>query len=290
MPRSPAGVVSPVVITRACAGLFAWPITIVDCGVFQQPRTQFITLGDLVAECISTGAAQDRAHVNRLFERGIALGKELARTCDCLVLAECVPGGTTTAYAVLTLLGYKIAGCVSSSLPAGNHEVKQKLVEAGLKRLKLEHPSFQEDPFAALAAMGDPMQAVVAGMTVAAGATVPVLLAGGSQMLAVYALLTAHCPELERTIPKLAVCTTKWVVLDKSADTLRLSQLVKSPLASDCIDLSKSQHAALRAYEEGHVKEGCGAGAALLLAALSGAYCEAEIIKAIDVAYDELMD
>ena len=47
------------------------------------------------------------------------------------------------------------------------------------------------DPLAVIAAVGDPMQIAVAGMAIAASQHRPVLLAGGTQMLAVHALMQA---------------------------------------------------------------------------------------------------
>ncbi|PWT99088.1 MAG: TIGR00303 family protein [Candidatus Melainabacteria bacterium] len=291
IPRSPAGVVSPVILTRACAQLFEWPITVVDCGVFQTPQASFISLGNTVADCISTGFAQPRSTVDRLFEEGFAMGKELAGRSQFLVLAESVPGGTTTALAVLTLLGYDVAGLISTSLPNPNRAIKQELLQVGLTRLGQERSYFKSDPLAALAAMGDPMQAVVAGMALAAADSIPVILAGGSQMLAVYAIfsrLWTKSAQAERK-PNLIVCTSRWIVNDSAADTRHLAQLLEAPLAFADIDFSQSRHHGLKLYEQGHVKEGCGAGAALLLSCLSGEFSENEIIKAIDATYDQMI-
>jgi hypothetical protein len=52
-------------------------------------------------------------------------------------------------------------------------------------------PSPSCDPFKLVAAVGDPMQIAAAGMAIAASRRCGVLLAGGTQMLAVYALAQA---------------------------------------------------------------------------------------------------
>lgn len=292
IPRSPTGVVSPVIITRACLKLLGWPVSVVDCGVFRQPKVDAIRVGDAVANCLSTGAAQPRARVDELFKAGLALGGRLAHDSDYLVVAECVPGGTTTALGVLTLLGYETTGLVSSSIPDCNHALRNELVESGLKLLaKKGSPNIGKDPLEALAVMGDPMQPVVTGIAVAASSRVPVILAGGAQMLAIHAVLKA----LKRSAPSdygglsVGICTTKWVARDKNAGTEKLSQLVEAPVACSRLDFLLSRHEGLNAYEQGHVKEGCGAGAAMLLTALSGSFSEDQIMSAIDKEYDELV-
>ena len=271
-------------------GLFGWQTTIVDCGAFQAPQVSVISLGAAPADCLSTGCAQPRSSVDSLFAKGLAMGKELAHGSQCLVVAECVPGGTTTAMAVLTLLGYEVTGLISTSLPDPKRAIRQELLQAGLNRLQKERSYYETDPLAALAAMGDPMQPVVAGIAKAAAGSLPVILAGGSQMLAVYAIVKRLWSKTDPGLnPNLAVCTSRWVVNDKSADTRRLAQLLDAPLAFADIDFSQSRHEGLRLYEQGHVKEGCGAGAALLLSCLSGAFSASEIIEAIDATYDQMI-
>jgi uncharacterized protein (TIGR00303 family) len=292
---SPLGGVSPAVITRACAGLLNWDIKIVDCGVFQRPALDLITAGDRVAECVSTGAAQPRAHVQALLTRGKEIGEVLACDTDYLVVAECVPGGTTTAFGVLTLLGYATEGLISSSLPEPNQSLKEQLIRDGIEQLAKGNKNHVLGPIEAMAAMGDPMQPCAVGIASAAAKRIPVVLAGGCQMLAVYALIEAILssdsstdPALERQRRNTVVATTKWVVDDKTADTKKLSQLLRAPCANANFDFSHSRQAGFRAFEQGHVKEGVGAGAALLLAALSGRYSHSDILKAVDRTYDNL--
>jgi uncharacterized protein (TIGR00303 family) len=291
IPRSPLGVVSPVILTRACAGLLEWSTIVIDCGVFQTPQVPSVSLGTMVADCISTGAAQPRTHVESLFEKGVALGKKLADQSPCLVLAECVPGGTTTAMAILSLLGYDVAGLVSTSLPNPNFDIREELLRTGLSKINRECSTFKTDPMGAIAAMGDPMQPVAAGIAVGAADRVPVLLAGGSQMLAVYAIFKRLWAKMQdvNAKPNLAICTSRWLVNDQNADTRSLAHLLEAPLAFADLNLSQSRHKGLKLYEQGHVKEGCGAGAAVLLACLSGEFSENEIIAAVDATYEQMI-
>ncbi|HMP53535.1 MAG TPA: nicotinate-nucleotide--dimethylbenzimidazole phosphoribosyltransferase, partial [Candidatus Melainabacteria bacterium] len=132
-------------------------------------------------------------HVYDLFERGLKIGARAAAGEQAVIIAECVPGGTTTAMAVLTGLGNRGSDYISSSIPAGEREMDIKrrfmLVNEGLEKagLKSEKKILEElDPFILLSKVGDPMQPVAAGCAIGAAATTTAVLAGGSQMLAVH--------------------------------------------------------------------------------------------------------
>jgi len=135
------------------------------------------------------------------------------------------------------------------------------------------------------------MQAFVAGVAVIAASRRPVILAGGSQMLAVYTLINRICKNegIEASKLELAVITTKWVAYDKSAKMTELSRLVDAPFGAACPEFTQSRHPGLRLYEEGHVKEGTGAGASMAMAHLVGGASGAEIMHAIDKSYDEMV-
>ncbi len=294
LPVSPEGIVSPVVITHTCLNLIGAKITVVNCGAFVPPNIEAINAGDLVAQCLSTGQALPASHVKKLFDSGVELGETLSPGSDLMVIAECVPGGTSTALAVLTGLGYHVSGLVSSSMQHVNHQARWQLVQAGLERSGLASIIKGGEPNATLAALGtplnvvaavgDPMQPVAAGLALQASKTLPVVLAGGSQMLAVYALAAALGCASER----LTVITTPWVAFDKNARVPAISEQVGAPFACSILDLNLSQHAGLRAYEAGHVKEGIGSGAAIGLARIVGKVSELELIAAIDEAYNRM--
>ena len=76
----------------------------------------------------------DLATVDRLLGQGLKWGEQLASLGEYLILGECVVGGTTTALAVLTGLGFAAAGKVNSSHPTCNHAQKWELVTRGLQR------------------------------------------------------------------------------------------------------------------------------------------------------------
>lgn len=61
------------------------------------------------------------------------------------------------------------------------------------------------------------------------------------------------------------VGTTRWLIEDQTAQIHRLAERVQCPLIYTQLDFSASRHPALRAYEQGFVKEGVGAGGVPLL-------------------------
>ena len=89
-----------------------------------------IVVADRWGDSIVTGRAVPNAA--ELFARGLALAPELAARGDYLMLAESVPGGTTTALALLCGLGVDAWGRVSSSMPENAHPLKQQVVEQAL--------------------------------------------------------------------------------------------------------------------------------------------------------------
>ena len=106
-----------------------------------------------------------------------------------LLLAECVPGGTTTALAVLTGLGLSVGEFISGSNRKPAVNLKKSLVERGLFAADLgRNPT----PKNVLAAVGDPFQPFATGLILGARQVEqPVLLGGGSQMVAVLAVALA---------------------------------------------------------------------------------------------------
>jgi uncharacterized protein (TIGR00303 family) len=225
-----------------------------------------------------------------LWSEGERLGRELADGRPYLVLGESVPGGTTTALSLLLALGVDAAGRVSGSSQDNAHALKHRVAMAALKAAGMTPGDGQRDPLGAAAAVGDPMQPLVAGMCMgSARIGVPVLLAGGSQMVAVAALIrAAHGAS---GLEKLAVATTRWVVDDPAADVAGLAHDVDANLAlmAANVDFSTSRHPGLRAYERPMVKEGVGAGGACIAALLTGRVDRPGLHEAIDRTYDTLL-
>ena len=238
------------------------------------------------ARCLSTGQALAPARVAALVQRGSAWGRRWD-PAEPLLLAECVPGGTTTALAVLEGLGVAAAGLVSGSLRQPAHGLKSALVAQGLAAAGFEKaelaavadPLAFAEPLNVLAALGDPMQAFAAGLVgEAAVRGVPVLLAGGSQMAAVLALALALAEPGQRPAlaDRLVVATTAWVAEEAGSNlALLLERIgarwqVRPRLEVAALRFHGCSSAALRDYERGYVKEGVGAGGLALLWQLAG--------------------
>jgi uncharacterized protein (TIGR00303 family) len=273
---------SPVLITRAVVAGLGVPLSLFNAGLPQPPAVPAIDLGGQSAACVATGAALPLATVRHLLDQGMAWGARLGSSDHPLWIGECVVGGTTTALAVLIGLGIAAEGKINSSHPHCNHGQKQQLVQQGLAIAALGP---DPDPLAVLAAVGDPMQCVAAGMAIAASQSGGVLLAGGTQMLAVYALAQAIAPthRLPWNPERIVVGTTRWVAEDPSGDTVGLAQAIGPvPLLATQLNLTHAKTPTLRAYEQGYVKEGVGAGGAAIAATLYGQWDNETLVAAID--------
>jgi uncharacterized protein (TIGR00303 family) len=287
LPPLPAGA-SPVLISRAVIAEQQIPHYIFNAGLPISPTVEHIDLRGELAQCLSTGQALPRALVERLWQQGLIWGKHLAQNGKYVILAECVVGGTTTALAVLTALGFDAKDKVNSSHPTCNHAQKWELVQQGLRNL-----SIPADPFEVVSAVGDPMQIVVAGMAIAASREVGVLLAGGTQMLAVYALARAIATQkqLNWQPEQIAIGTTRWVAEDITGDTVGLANLVGDvPLIATQLSFADSNYAQLRAYEQGFVKEGVGAGGAAIAAHLYRNWTQAQLLAAVESQWASLIN
>ncbi|MCC5642517.1 TIGR00303 family protein [Nostoc sp. CHAB 5824] len=309
---------SPVLISRAVFESLKIPIHLFNAGLPQPPAVPVIDLGGTAAKCLSGGAAMEITMVRHLFEQGLLWGERLAANIQqgYLIVGECVVGGTTTALAILTGLGIEAGGKVNSSHPVCNHAQKWALVEAGLEKmmgsrgqgtggenftLSSSSPSSSTvNPLQLVAAVGDPMQVVVAGMAIAASRSCGVMLAGGTQMLAVYALISAiaQAYALSWQPEAVVVGTTRWVAEDPTGATVDLAlslgkgSLTQSggspPLLATHLSFADSRYPQLRAYEQGFVKEGIGAGAACIAAHISQDWRQDQLLAAIEIQLERL--
>jgi uncharacterized protein (TIGR00303 family) len=292
---------SPVLISRAVVEALNIPVYLFNAGLPQPPAVPVIDLAGNPARCLSEGVAMELSTVHHLLEQGLLWGERLAANIQqgYLILGECVVGGTTTALAILTGLGVEAAGKVNSSHPVCNHAQKWALVQVGLEKMRgggeaILSSSALVDPLKLVAAVGDPMQVVVAGMAIAASRSCGVMLAGGTQMLAVYALMSAiaQAYALSWQPAQVVVGTTRWVAEDSTGGTVdlalslgknRLTQSGGTPaLLATGLSFIDSCYPQLRAYEQGFVKEGMGAGAACIAAHLSQDWQQHQLLAAIE--------
>ncbi|EDX84237.1 conserved hypothetical protein TIGR00303 [Synechococcus sp. PCC 7335] len=283
--------ISPAVITRSILCGQTIDCQLISTGLPKALSVPHLSLPQTIAKPIQTGQAMTIAEANMLFRLGRDLGcqlaDQLAKQCQAsyLVIGECVVGGTTTAQAILTGLGYTVINQMSSSLRLGNHLKKQTLVKQGLANWKTRWNQPQEaSAIGLVAAVGDPMQIVATGIALSASQSCGVLLAGGSQMLAVYSLCKALAQE-KRIVwqpEQVVVGTTRWVIEDNSADTVAIAHQVGATYLASEITFSQSPYMQLRAYEQGFVKEGVGAGGCVIAAHLYGQWTRSQIRHAVE--------
>jgi uncharacterized protein (TIGR00303 family) len=267
---------SPAIITKAILSALDIPITILNSGLPQTPSFDCVDLGGQPAACLATGQAMSIELVRHLWQQGLAWGAKLIATAPYIVIGECVVGGTTTALALLTGLGINAEGKVNSSHPQCNHRQKKLLVEQGLQNI-----STPATPWEIVAAIGDPMQVLVAAMAVAASEHGGVLLAGGTQMLAVYALILKIAPDCH--LERIAVGTTGWVTQDRSADAVGLAvNIPPAMFFSAQMQFANSGYEQLRVYDRGFVKEGVGAGGAAIAAGLYQDWSNNDVLQATE--------
>ncbi len=285
IPISPEGIPSPVIISKAIIEMLELDINVVDVGSFIKPFNKHISLNMGQGKCISTGAALGPIKTDFLFQKGEKLASSLT-DYPYIVIGECIPGGTTTALSVLCSLGVNAFDLVSSSFPEGNHFWKNQIVKDALLQYPQAFSQIKKNPLKACEFFGDPMQPFVAGFIKGAEKlNIPIMLAGGSQMIAVYYLTKLlFGREPNDTI----VCTTSWIVNDKNARAKKLAEITNTPLISSLVNFKESKHNGLLAYEEGHIKEGVGAGGLLVTAELYKNSTQEEITQKIEQLYSNI--
>ena len=287
VPVTPDGIPTPALITMSALRLADIPVLIASGGLKIKPQIPFLDLGGSPGRDIRTGSAVD--NVAEVIERGKIAGVNLAQAVDYLVIGESIPGGTTTALGVLSALGVSAQGKVSSTLPENPHDLKCKTVNAGLAAAGESIGSLAQDPVKAISCVGDPMMAAFSGLVIGAASQVPVLLAGGTQMSAILAIVNALNPDV---LCNVAVGTTRWVAHDKSSDLKGIiTQFCDVPILAADLNFELSRFPGLRIYETGLVKEGVGAGGASIaaMAKLGGAVTKDLLLKEIERNYALLM-
>lgn len=289
LPPLDAGV-SPVLISRAVVAALDIPVYLFNGGLPETPSVPTIDLNGAPAGCVTTGKALELGMVKQLWERGLSWGEKLGREAEYLIISECVVGGTTTALALLTGLGIPAAGKVNSSHPTCNHAQKWEVVRSGLQaagalRQRSGTKALATDPLELVAAVGDPMQVVAAAMAIAASRTTGVMLAGGTQMLAVYGLMQAIARQdaVAWQPEQVVVGTTRWVAEDPTGDTVGLANSIGSvPLIATQLSFASSRFPQLVAYERGFVKEGVGCGGCAIAASLYRGWNQIQLLQAIE--------
>jgi uncharacterized protein (TIGR00303 family) len=270
-PATPDGKPTPAIVTYASLRLTNVPFFVVDSGLMVKPHIPFVTINAPVGENIEVKPAMDINKAREAFNNAVIFGRQISKLVDVVVIGESIPAGTTTALAVLRALG--IDAMVSSSMPTNPVEIKERVVAKALERI-----SGNEDPLEIIAKVGDPVMVGVCGIAV--GSDKPVVLAGGTQMVAMAHLIKRLSQDAD-----IAIATTKYVAEDNTANL----EVAPCPVIVADPGLAESSKPGLKAYAEGFVKEGVGAGGATLLAYARG-YSKAEFLKEIERRYHEAIE
>ena len=280
IPVTPEGHPTPAIITKAARELANFPVLVVRGGTYLAPLVPHVHISDAVGRDFMKEPALPE--FGEIIKRAKLFGEELNKTpVKELVIGESTPGGTTTAQAVLWALGYDAK--TSSASPDNPQSLKEKVIAEAFERAGIEKGRLRDNPLEALRQFGDPMMATVIGISL--GFKGDVVLAGGTQMLAVSALLKALGEDLGRFM----IATTKWVVNDRSATFLETAKEIGIVTYSAELDFSKSEFKGLRDYEKGYVKEGVGAGGATWLAVKAG-FSPQEVSAKVEELYRRLME
>ena len=281
LPLLNAGV-TPALISYVCSKLISASPIVVPLGIKVKPYFSHLAVEDQFSEpakCLSTGKSMPRKRVLNLYKKGINIGQSSKKP---ILIAESVPGGTTTAQAIMEAFGLNVSHLVGSSLFKAPRELKRKVIRTGLLNANLKN---NFDSFDVISSVGDPFQAFSMGLLIGARlANQPVVLSGGSQMLAVIllALESLDFRNKKDFMKNVFIATTSWLVKDNSMNDLltlinHKHQVSLIGLASP-LNFNSSHHKELQDYELGHVKEGVGAGGISILAFLNG-FKNSEIVS-----------
>ena len=279
-PMDPDGHPTPAIITRAATVVANIPVCVVRAGSYIPPSAPYIELGAAFGHDSRCGQAVPDA--DKIFEAACTFARNLPSFDQPAMLAESVPGGTTTALLALRALGY-CDEMVSSASPRNPIDLKEQVWAQTSARIGAGMAALADDPLAIVREMGDPMQASVLGFLVGLGDGTKkrkVTLAGGTQMLAVAALFKRY-RELHSCAAGLEVdiATTCYVARDDSSSFLSLAKKLGLEVRVAQLDFSGSPYKGLRDYEKGFVKEGVGAGGAVVYAERLGISVERVVAR-----------
>ncbi|MBA4462659.1 MAG: TIGR00303 family protein, partial [Nitrosopumilaceae archaeon] len=247
IPMTPDGKPTPALLTKVALESSSIPHIVVNAGSKVSPQLPFIQTGLSPGKNISVNPAMTDSQISQAVDYGRIVGRTLASMTDCLIIGESIPGGTTTALAVMRGLGYKAR--VSSSIPDNPVILKNQIASMALEGVN------SDNPYSVVAKVGDPMIPFVTGMLSAASEINPVMLAGGTQMTAVLAFASKIGFNEKNT----AIGTTCYISDDETANFKNLvSEIADIPAIAVNPRLENSKFPGLRAFSEGFAKEGVG--------------------------------
>jgi NaMN:DMB phosphoribosyltransferase len=254
VPTSPTGCPTPAAVTRAARERVGFETLVVDAGLAEPTGAPTVDVGAKPGRDVREADPVPTAPGAWMAARD--LGRALPD--DELVIGETIPGGTTTALAVCRALG--VDAPVSSSRPA----LERSVIEAAFEASDVGPGGAAYHPELAVRFVGDPVLAVVAGLTAGALASgTEVILGGGARMLAAAALVR-HAGVAEPLTVASTPAIADDVDLTGAAADLDCTATVTDPGFAGRDD-------ALSRYAAGEATAGAGMGGALRLAARAGA-------------------
>ncbi|MCK9592057.1 MAG: TIGR00303 family protein [Methanoregula sp.] len=254
-PDTPTGCPTPASITRAMMELCGMQPLFINAGLRHVPTVPCFDVYGIIGNDPRFRDAVPFA--KDLVLKGEVIGRFLSKCSDLLVLGESIPGGTTTALCVMRALGYKAS--VSSSFVNNPVSIKEEICRKVLERIQADAIQL---PLDILRYTGDPMMPVAVGISKTYTGTL--ILAGGTQMLAVSAIIKSMGGSLPYVV------TTSYVRDDPSANVQQIADQIGVKIIFVDPGFGDLGHAGLARYCIGEVKEGMGAGGAMCLAFLLG--------------------
>ena len=279
IPVTPEGHPTPGIITKAAKELTNFPLIVLRGGTYLPPSVPHVHISSYVGKDFRKGSALK--NLKEIIEKSTIFSKELQNIeIKEVMIAESIPGGTTTAMAVLRSLGYD--ALTSSASPENPINLKMKIVKDGFRRININQGDFKDKPLDALREFGDPVLASVLGFSL--GFRGKVYLAGGTQMLAIAALLKS----LNESLDRFKIITTGWIKKDKSSTFEKTAKDIGISYEFIDLDFSKSRFRGLKDYEKGYVKEGVGAGGASWIAFKNG-FKKEDVLRKVEEIYGRLL-
>ena len=277
IPMTPDGKPSPALLTKVALETASIPHVIINAGSKIKPQLPYFQIDLDSGKNISEFPALDNSLVLRAVDYGRIVGRTLASLTNCLLIGESIPGGTTTALAVMRGLG--LDAKVSSSMPNNPVELKNTVVEKALERFD------SDDPFVIVSNLGDPMIPFVAGMLSSSSEITNVLLAGGTQMAAVL----AFAKKIGFNENNTAIGTTCYITNDQTTNFSKIvAEVADIPILSVNPKLDNSKFEGLRAYSEGFAKEGVGAGGSIIASILKTGINSQTLLESIEKEYQRI--
>lgn len=261
---------TPARLTKASLEIAQIPFTIMNAGSKIKPSIECINLGKDYGRDIRTGKGVPNPL--EIFENAKEIGSELSKRHEILIIGESIAAGTTTALGVLKALGYEANEKVSGSMPHNPHDMKINAVMEGLENAGINPDKDDVDAIQAIGAVGDPTIPAIAGVVL--GSDIPIVMAGGTQMAATCAVIKSIQPNFD--FSRICLATTVFVAGDETADLFGILKQIDGDITVYVVDpkFEESDHAGLKNYLKGFVKEGAGAGGAMFTALARGVSVE----------------